>query len=315
MRRVPINTYDSPTAMLDLVYRLKVGNVMSTSLKTASPATPMREIQKLMKSHNITGIPIAEDGTLLGIVSMEDVLTALEEGRIDAEAKDCMSRKLIVLEDDMPISFAVSYFEKYSYHRFPVLDSKNTLVGMVTSRDIMTRLLIEANKELERLERKNETGQINLSERVERQYPVKHHDFRNAGYASTEIKKILKQRHIDSKTTRRIAIAAYELEMNLVVHSEGGTLSLYLDEAKAMVEASDEGPGIDNVEAAQEEGFTTAGEWIRSLGFGAGMGLPNVKRVSDDFILTSSREGGSFARSTIFLPAQAHENLSQGGTQ
>ncbi len=299
MQRVPINTYDSPTAMLDLVYNLKVKDVMSTTLYTVQRTTHMRTVQQLMKEHNITGLPVAEDGALLGIVSMEDVLRALEEQRIGETAGTFMSRKLIVLEDDMPISFAVSYFEKYTFHRFPVLNSENTLVGLVTSRDIITRLLIEANRELERIERSRRSEQSPSAGEVDREYSVFYHDFENAGHASTEIKKILKERSVDSKTARRIAIAAYELEMNLVVHSSGGSIRFGYDGKKAVVEARDEGPGIEDVERAQEEGFTTAGEWIRSLGFGAGMGLPNVRRVSDRFVLTSKLGSGTYARAEI----------------
>ncbi|MFP4617840.1 MAG: CBS domain-containing protein [Spirochaetaceae bacterium] len=301
MQPVPINTYDSPTVMLELVYRLKVKDVMSTELFTAGLHTSMRNIQRIMKEHNITGLPVTDGHSLLGIVSMEDVLTALEQNKLDSLAEEFMSRKLIVLEDDMPISFAVSYFEKYSFHRFPVVNAENSLVGMVTSRDIMTRLLIEANRELERLERSSEASSQPLSGSIERSYTVNHHDFENAGHASTEIKKILKQRHVDSKTARRIAIASYELEMNIVVHSRGGTLSFFFDGERAVIEAADSGPGIEDVEKAQEEGYTTAGEWIRSLGFGAGMGLPNVKRVSDSFTLTSSTSGETFARSEILI--------------
>ena len=307
MQPVPINTYDSPTAMLDLVYRLKVKDVMSKQLYTAGPDTSMKGIQEILKEHNITGIPIAQEHELLGIVSMQDVLTALEENRIDAPARDFMSRKLIILEDDMPISFAVSYFEKYSYHRFPVLDARNKLVGLVTSRDIITRLLIEANRELERLERSTEAEHPPPSGRIERRFTVYRHDFENAGHASTEIKKLLKQRHMDTKTARRIAIAAYELEMNLVVHSVGGSLKFILDDSRAVIETVDNGPGIADVEKAQEEGFTTAGEWIRALGFGAGMGLPNVKRVSDEFTLTSTAGGSTFARSVIELDTERRE--------
>jgi CBS domain-containing protein len=298
--------------MLDLVYNLKVKDVMSRELRTVGPGTPMREAQRVMKEQNVTGLPVAEDGELLGIVSMQDVLTALEEGRISQDARSFMSRKLIVLEEDMPISFAVTYFEKYTFNRFPVLNSANRLVGIVTSRDIISRLLIEANLELERIERSRQSGSPPLPGSVEREFAVFHHDFENAGYASTEIKKLLKQKNVDSKTARRIAIAAYELEMNLVVHSEGGRIRFSFDGERAVVEADDEGPGIEDVEKAQEEGYTTAGEWIRSLGFGAGMGLPNVKRVSDEFRLGSSAEGGTHARAVMYLDRSPAEENREG---
>ena len=141
------------------------------------------------------------------------------------------------------------------------------------------------------------------SGQIERWFKVYRYDFENAGYASTEIKKILKTRNIDSKTARRIAISAYELEMNLVVHSNGGSIHFLMDDDRVLVQADDTGPGIENVEAALTEGYTTATEWIRSLGFGAGMGLPNVQRVSDEFSITSEPARGTHAKSIILLPS------------
>jgi anti-sigma regulatory factor (Ser/Thr protein kinase)/predicted transcriptional regulator len=291
MRAIPINTYDSPTVILELIYKLKVRNVMCTTIHTAERLTPLRDIQRTMKEKGITGMPIAEEGTLYGIVSMDDIIQALEGGYIMEPAEQHMSRKLTVLEEDMPISFAISYFEKYPYHRFPVLDKNRSLSGIVTSRDITTRLLVEINKEMEKIERISaspaETGKRNIS----LEFKVIRNDFENAGHASTEIKKLLKHRNCSSAIIRRAAIAAYELEMNLVVHSDGGTISIDTDEDSIVIKAQDIGPGIPNVEQALQEGYSTADEWIRSLGFGAGMGLPNCRRVADTFSIESSTEG------------------------
>jgi CBS domain-containing protein len=298
---VPINTYDSPNIVLDLIYTLKVKDVMSSALITADGDMSMRDIRQLLKERGITGVPITEGSALRGIVSMEDVMTSMDRGTVDEPAERHMSTKLIVLEDDMPVFFAISYFDKYPYHRFPVLNPSHELVGIVTSRDITTRLLIEANRELERMEQVQQPEREAETGLVQQRFTVARHDFENAGYASTEIKKILKTRSVPPQTARRIAIASYELEMNLVIHSQGGTLLFVLDDDKAVIEAVDGGPGMDNPEAALEPGYTTASEWIRSLGFGAGLGLPNVRKVADAFDLTSQPGRGTRAVATIHL--------------
>jgi anti-sigma regulatory factor (Ser/Thr protein kinase) len=127
------------------------------------------------------------------------------------------------------------------------------------------------------------------------------YDFELAGRASTEIKKALKQRNIDPKIIRRIAIASYELEINQVVHSNGGTISCSIQPDRVVIVAADTGPGIADVNLALQEGWSTANEWIRSLGFGAGMGLANTKRVSDEFQIHSELGVGTTVRSVVFL--------------
>ena len=296
---IPISTEDSPSVILELIYKLKIKDVMTSALITARRTDSLRHIQSLMKENYITGVPIAEDRRLLGIVSIDDIVTALDRDYIDESAERRMTRNVIVLEDDMPLSFAVSYFNKYGFGRFPVLDKKRELVGIITSRDINTSLLMEVNRIVEELEGAMDTAPPPVEGTYTKQFPVKKHDFENAGKASTEIKKYLKTRGIHSKIIRRIAVAGYELEMNLVVHSEGGKLFFNMDKTKVEIRAVDTGPGIPDVEKAQELGFSTANEWIRSLGFGAGMGLPNVKRVSDEFSIESGE--GTEVRSVIYI--------------
>ncbi|MBJ2357574.1 CBS domain-containing protein, partial [Sphaerochaeta sp. S2] len=216
MQEIPINTYNSPNVILELIYKLKIKDVMTTDLVTATKDTPLREIQYIMRERQVTGLPIVLGKRLIGIVSMDDIIQALDKGYIDEKAQDHMTRNLIVLEDDMPISFAISYFDRFSYHRFPVLNKHKELVGMITSRDITSTLLVEINREIEDLEKRTRT--TGLSEEMSGEihtYSILKHDFENAGYASTEIKKRLKSAGIAPHVIRRAAIASYELEMNL----------------------------------------------------------------------------------------------------
>ena len=106
-------------------------------------------------------------------------------------------------------------------------------------------------------------------------------DFTSAGQASVQIKKSLRQLGIAPETIRRVSITMYEGEINMVIHAGGGEADVSVNENEVIITLTDHGPGIPNIEQAMQEGFSTAPDAIRSLGFGAGMGLPNMKRYSD----------------------------------
>jgi anti-sigma regulatory factor (Ser/Thr protein kinase) len=112
---------------------------------------------------------------------------------------------------------------------------------------------------------------------------------------------------VDRKTQRNASVASYELEMNIVNHSVGGRMIYHLTPGQVVIDAVDRGPGIPDLDKAMTEGFSTANDWIRSLGFGAGMGLPNTKRVSDEFAIESSAEKGTKVKVTI------RWNVASGG--
>ena len=304
-RSVSLDSQSIPSALTELIFRLKIKDVMSRTLVTASKRESLRTIQRRMKEANVTGVPVVEKKRLLGVVSMHDILTAFDEGTIDEAAEDHMTRSLKVLEDDMPLSFAINYFNKFRFGRFPVLNKEKELCGIITIRDINTTLLREVNRIVETLEDELNRSIVDDHSVELRQYYVVAQDFENAGRASTEIKKILKRHGIDAKIVRRAAVACYELEMNLVVHSTGGKMEFRMDDDTITIRTTDGGPGIPDVDKAIEEGFTTANDWIRSLGFGAGMGLPNVRRVSDDFSLVSEFGRGTDARAVIRRSAVA----------
>ena len=304
---VPINTIDSPSVVLELIYQLKVKDVMTRAVITAGKNDTLRHIQGLMKDNHITGIPVVDGQNLLGIVSMEDIIIALEQGGLDSPAETRMTGKVLVLEDDMPLLFAISYLNKYRYGRFPVLNKKKELAGILTSKDVIRSLLVEMNKEVLRLETIKQKEAHVPDKNSDMEFTTVRHDFELAGHASTEIKKALKQRNIDPKIIRRVAIASYELEINQVVHSLGGTISCFIEGAKITIVAADNGPGIADINLVLQEGWSTADEWIRSLGFGAGMGLPNVKRVSDEFQIESAVGSGTTVRSVVYINSPKDE--------
>jgi len=298
---IPISTVDSPSVVLELIYQLKIKDVMNNAVISVKKSDTMRRVQALMRENYITGLPVLDEENLVGIVSVEDLIVALEKGSLDRPVEEHMTRDVIVLESDMPLSFAISYLNKYHYGRFPVLDKNKRLVGILTSKHVINTLLVEMNREVLRLEKIHQKSSRTPDRFSEMEFTTVRFDFELAGRASTEIKKALKNRGIDPKVIRRVAIASYELEINQVVHSLGGTISCSIQPDKVIIVASDTGPGINDISLALQEGFSTADEWIRSLGFGAGMGLANTKRVSDEFSIESTPGSGTTVRSVVLF--------------
>jgi len=309
---IPISTVDSPSVVLELIHQLKIKDVMTSALLTGEKAQTMRHIQALMRENKVAGIPIVEGKKLVGLVSTEDIINALDKGFINAPVEDRMTKNVIHLQDDMPLSFAISYLNKYRYGRFPVLNKDHELVGILTSTDVIRNLLIEMNREVLRLERLHKINETAVpSSYTEMEFTTAHYNFELAGRASTEIKKALKHRNFDPKLIRRVAIACYELEINQVVHSNGGVMRCSILPDKVIITATDLGPGIEDVNQALKEGYSTANEYIRSLGFGAGMGLANTKRVSDEFSINSALGKGTTVRSVVFVNSEKDENSGE----
>lgn len=122
----------------------------------------------------------------------------------------------------------------------------------------------------------------------EETYPVQQGDFATAGEASASIKRILKKLGVNSAIVRMVAVASYEAELNLIIHSHGGKLTLEVGSEGMRLISQDVGPGIADISLAMKEGYSTAPESVRTMGFGAGMGLPNIKRQCHEFSITST---------------------------
>ena len=297
-----------PLVVMELLQRLRVKDVMrDRNIASVVRTDSMRYAQNLMKRNHISGVPVLEEKRLFGIVSINDIILALEGGWIGDPCQKHMSTNLVVLEEDMPLAFAIKYFQNYTFGRFPVLNKERDFVGIVSQRDVTRVLMQELTNELARLEGKpvatksEAKSEGALPYYSMRQFAVVHNDLSNAGKAANEIKKMLKDAGIDNKLIRRVAVAAYELEINICIHSVGGTLTFILDDKEAQIVAKDRGPGIKDVEWALQDGTSTANDWIRSMGFGAGMGLANSKRVADTFDIDSKVPTGTTVICTFRL--------------
>ena len=122
---------------------------------------------------------------------------------------------------------------------------------------------------------------------IKETYPVKADDMTAAGDVSARIKRHMKRLGLPSSIMRRVSVCTYEAEINLVIHSDGGQIDFEISEDRILVRARDVGPGIPDIDKAMTEGWSTASNEVRNMGFGAGMGLPNMKRNADEFAISS----------------------------
>jgi anti-sigma regulatory factor (Ser/Thr protein kinase) len=166
---------------------------------------------------------------------------------------------------------------------------ENDLVLLSTELDMYDACVrIDAvKKDASRPPKPNPQGQKTEEILLNRELVIQGNDFANAGMASTQVKSILKKIGFDPKLVRRVAISTYEGEMNVVMHAKRAKVNLAVTPSFIEVVIDDEGKGIQDVELAMQEGFTTATEEMRAMGFGSGMGLPNIKRNSDELNIES----------------------------
>lgn len=126
-------------------------------------------------------------------------------------------------------------------------------------------------------------------------------NFAGAGTASSEVKRTLKQLGVDSAKIKRIVVALFEAEINVVAHAYSGIITVKISESKVDIRIEDKGPGIANIDRAMQEGYSTASQKVREMGFGAGMGLPNIRRNTDEFRLSSVVDTGTILEMAVYL--------------
>lgn len=283
------------TKVQELVYELKVGDVMTQNVTTVSSGMPMSELREILRSHRISGTPVVESNKVVGIISLEDFIKWLAEGMKYCKISEKMTKKFIGLYSDEPLVNVLQRIERYGFGRFPVLDRKTqTLVGIITKGDIIEGLL----KKLEIDYHEEEIHKYRASHIFEDvvadkttlvfQYHIKGKDFDKGGEVASAIKRTLKRLGIYPDIVRRAAIAVYEAEINIIIYANNGDIVVKVEPVGIYIKAEDSGPGIPDIEKAMQPGFTTAPDWIREMGFGAGMGLTNIQKCSNEMILNST---------------------------
>lgn len=140
-----------------------------------------------------------------------------------------------------------------------------------------------------------------MSQYIELKYQIPADDFTRAGEASSDVKSKLKQMGVSPEVVRKVAIAMYEGEINMVIHAHGGEIKVTISPEEILMMLKDKGPGIPDIELAMQAGYTTAPDKVRSLGFGAGMGLPNMKKYSDEMDIETELGVGTTVTMSVKL--------------
>ena len=295
----------------ELSYDLKIREVMTADVKTATPEMPLSKVLEILRLNRISGLPVVENEKLVGVLSLEDIVRALQKNELSAPTREYMTRDVVTVANYESIVTAISTFTEKQLGRLPVVDEIGRLVGMITKGDITRGILVALQKDYKEEEvrryRASHLFEDIISERTTLvlRYTIKAGDFTQGGKASSHIKRALLRLGADPQITRRCCIAVYEAEMNLIIHTtNGGILKLEVEPHRITMSAVDDGPGIADVEMVFQPGYSTATEQVREMGFGAGMGLVNMKRCVDEIKLESSVGRGTKLLMRIFIPDQ-----------
>jgi CBS domain-containing protein/anti-sigma regulatory factor (Ser/Thr protein kinase) len=288
------------TKVQELIYNLPIEHVMKKDVITVTPDTTIRQLKEILKNNRISGVPVLEEGRLVGIISIEDLIKALEDGQLNCPVGQRMSTHLITVTEKETVIEAVKKFSRFRVGRLLVLNYDGDLTGILTGSDITKGLLEAISLDYQTDEGQNNSRIIFRDDIVSDQtslilrYWIKAKDFKNGGRASSRIKHALERLGGSPQILRRVAISAYEAEMNLIIHTDaGGELITEMRPDQIIMRVVDQGPGIADVEQALRPGFSTAPAWIQELGFGAGMGLANIKKCADLFKIESAPGQGT----------------------
>jgi CBS domain-containing protein/anti-sigma regulatory factor (Ser/Thr protein kinase) len=298
-------TLDRVSKTQEMVYEVTVGEVMALKMVSASPDQTMAELRLILRDNRISGTPVVENGKLVGMVSIEDLINALYDNAVDAPIRQRMTTKVECLFEDELLVHCIAKFAKLGFRRYPVLNRENELVGLVTKGSIVEGLLRKLEIDYEKAESKAAVTRHRPTMRkffedvtadeisFTFKYNVAGQSLKEAGKAASELKNALKKLGVCPPLLRRIGVATYEAEINLASYTQGGEIRAQVEKWGVTVEAVDNGPGIPDVELALQPGYSTAPDWVRELGFGAGMGLVNMKKCADDMDLKSSVPDGT----------------------
>jgi len=298
-------TLDRLTKTQEMVYELTVGEVMAPKMVTVGPEQTMSALRLLLRDNRISGTPVVENGKLVGMISIEDLINALNDNAIDTLIRERMKTKVECLYVDELLVHCIAKFSKYGYRRYPVLNRQDELVGIITKGSIVEGLLNKLEIEYEQSESKAAVTRQRPTMRkffedvtadeisFTFKYLVTGQTLKDAGKAASELKNALKKLGVCPPLLRRIGVATYEAEINLASYTRGGEIRAQVEKWGITVEVVDNGPGIPDVERAMQAGYSTAPDWVRELGFGAGMGLVNMKKCADEMDLKSSVPDGT----------------------
>jgi CBS domain-containing protein len=217
----------------ELSYDLKIHEVMTADVKTATPDMPLSKVLDVLRMNRISGLPVVENEKLAGVLSLEDIVRALQKNDLSAPTSQYMTREVVTVASYDSIVKAISTFTERQLGRLPVIDENQRLIGMITKGDITRGILVALQKDYKTEEvrryRASHLFEDIISERTTLvlRYTIRAGDFTQGGKASSHIKRALLRLGADAQITRRCSIAVYEAEMNLIIHTtNGGILKL-----------------------------------------------------------------------------------------
>jgi len=299
------------TKVQELAYELTVEQAMTRDVVKVHSKNRMGELREILRINRISGTPVVDKDKLVGVVSIEDFIKCLADGEIDSFVGDKMTREVKTLYEDEPLIHAVNKFNKHGFGRFPVIErSSGKLVGVIAKGDIIKTLLkeLEINYHEEEIHRYRASHIFRdiIADKTTLifEYDIAGQDFKHAGESASGLKKSLARLGIPPQILRRIAIATYEAEMNIVIFTSGGRITAYIRPDEIRVKAVDSGPGIPDVKKAMQPGFSTAPPLVQELGFGAGMGLPNIKKCADKMNINSVAGKGTEIEVIIYTQGE-----------
>jgi CBS domain-containing protein/anti-sigma regulatory factor (Ser/Thr protein kinase) len=294
---------------------IKAGEIMSSNVVEIACEKKIAHAKELMKIKKISGIPVVDDKKqLVGIISIEDIIHALEFNKINDPIRKIMSTQVVTIHRDDSLAQVVDKFENYKYGRFPVVDDEKRVCGIISKEDILHGILEKFN--LIYLHDQKRTSTLNTEysaitgeklkvEEANFHYRIDSNDIDAAGTGAALLKQFLSGKNFNSDIVRRVGVATYEAETNVVIHSRGqGDIYFFQDEDRFIVRVVDNGVGIEDLDKAMKEGYSTAPDYIRERGFGAGMGIANMKRFADKLVIISEKNAGTQVEMIFYLPTQ-----------
>lgn len=303
----------------ELSYDLKIHEVMTKDLHTARPEMSLSDMLEMLRINRISGAPVVEDDKLVGVISIEDIVRAMQRNDLTETVGQYMTRELVTVASYDSIFKAMQTFAESHVGRLPVVNEENKLVGMITKGDITRGVLVALQRDYKEEEvrryRASHLFEDIISDRTTLvlRYNIKANDFTHGGNASSHIKRALLRLGADPQIARRCGIAVYEAETNLIIHTtHGGILKLEVEPHRITMSTTDDGPGIPNIDQVLQPGYTTATEQVREMGFGAGMGLVNIKRCVDSMDLESTVGKGTKLIMRIHVPTDNFNGRKDG---
>jgi len=279
-------------SVIERIYEIRVEKIMRTDVIRVTPDTMMSKLKYAVKENNYACIPVLEGEKLIGQISIEGYVDWLTSDTGDVPVSEIMDVKFKTLHPDEPVITAVKELELIGLRGLPVVENESEkFLGVICRCTMMEGVLAELDIDDKIEEQKDDCLLKNIqssSALITLSYIVDQKPLEYGGEISSSIRSDLYKLGLPGSIVRRTAIAAYEAEINLLAYAGGGLFTINLNTNLLNMKIEDTGPGIPDVDKAMEPGYSTAPDWVRELGFGAGMGLLNIKNCSDNFKIEST---------------------------